>query len=215
LHTYILHVSNTALTANTSIHLYISLITLIAHLRRRAAVLVLFYDLQPQQIETFKMTHITRDDPKTNTPPHNYRWRRKLTHNAQSNKSFTATRRSRLLHSALILMSVVSWATAFSVSSKTYQRHSLQPATNYHSNCFCHLPFRAQPFKPRLVRGACVSALYSSKKTDDSSTTSSAASPDQQEWEAMLAAFKMYKAAYGNLNVPLRFVVPALPPWPG
>lgn len=25
----------------------------------------------------------------------------------------------------------------------------------------------------------------------------------------------MYKAAYGDLKVPSRFVVPAMPPWPG
>ena len=40
-------------------------------------------------------------------------------------------------------------------------------------------------------------------------------SSDEEEWKAMLAAFQMYKAAYGNLKVPLRFTVPALPPWPG
>lgn len=29
-----------------------------------------------------------------------------------------------------------------------------------------------------------------------------------------MAAFQMYKAAYGDLKVPSRFVVPAMPPWP-
>lgn len=38
---------------------------------------------------------------------------------------------------------------------------------------------------------------------------------DENEWRAMLLAFQMYKAAYGNLKVPLRFVVPSLAPWPG
>lgn len=38
---------------------------------------------------------------------------------------------------------------------------------------------------------------------------------DDEEWKAMLAAFQMYKAAYGNLKVPLRFTVPSLAPWPG
>lgn len=37
---------------------------------------------------------------------------------------------------------------------------------------------------------------------------------DEDEWRAMLAAFQMYKAAYGNLKVPLRFIVPGLAPWP-
>lgn len=37
---------------------------------------------------------------------------------------------------------------------------------------------------------------------------------DQDEWRAMLAAFQMYKAAYGDLKIPTRFVVPAMAPWP-
>lgn len=38
--------------------------------------------------------------------------------------------------------------------------------------------------------------------------------PDEEEWRTLIAAFKMYKAAYGDLKVPSRFVVPAMPPWP-
>ena len=38
---------------------------------------------------------------------------------------------------------------------------------------------------------------------------------DKQEWRSLVAAFQMYKAAYGDLKVPLRFVVPSMPPWPG
>jgi hypothetical protein len=38
---------------------------------------------------------------------------------------------------------------------------------------------------------------------------------DKEEWRALLAAFQMYKAAYGDLKVPLRFVVPSMEPWPG
>lgn len=37
---------------------------------------------------------------------------------------------------------------------------------------------------------------------------------DEDEWRAILASFKMYKAAYGDLKVPSRFVVPSMPPWP-
>lgn len=39
--------------------------------------------------------------------------------------------------------------------------------------------------------------------------------PDEDEWRALLAAFQMYKAAYGDLKVPSRFIVPGMPPWPG
>ena len=35
-----------------------------------------------------------------------------------------------------------------------------------------------------------------------------------QEWKAVVSAFQMYKAAYGDLKVPTRFVVPSMPPWP-
>jgi len=37
---------------------------------------------------------------------------------------------------------------------------------------------------------------------------------DESEWKALIAAFQMYKAAYGDLKVPARFIVPAMPPWP-
>jgi len=37
---------------------------------------------------------------------------------------------------------------------------------------------------------------------------------DEDEWNAVMAAFQMYKAAYGDLRVPSRFVVPSMPPWP-
>ncbi len=37
---------------------------------------------------------------------------------------------------------------------------------------------------------------------------------DDDEWNTLVSAFKMYKAAYGDLKVPSRFVVPSMPPWP-
>ena len=50
--------------------------------------------------------------------------------------------------------------------------------------------------------------LFSSPDIDD-------ANFDEGEWQAVTAALQMYKAAYGDLKVPSRFVVPSLPPWPG
>uniref|UniRef100_A0A7S2JR57 Helicase-associated domain-containing protein n=1 Tax=Leptocylindrus danicus TaxID=163516 RepID=A0A7S2JR57_9STRA len=44
--------------------------------------------------------------------------------------------------------------------------------------------------------------------------TKSGGKSDEGEWRAILASFKMYKAAYGDLKVPSRFVVPSMPPWP-
>jgi len=37
---------------------------------------------------------------------------------------------------------------------------------------------------------------------------------DESEWRTLLSAFQMYKAAYGDLKVPSRFVVPEMAPWP-
>lgn len=45
--------------------------------------------------------------------------------------------------------------------------------------------------------------------------SSSAPNSDKDEWRALISAFQMYKAAYGDLKVPSRFVVPSMPPWPG
>jgi hypothetical protein len=52
-------------------------------------------------------------------------------------------------------------------------------------------------------------ALFS-ETTENTNT-----SKTNQEWNALVASFKMYKAAYGDLKVPSRFVVPSIPPWPG
>jgi len=41
------------------------------------------------------------------------------------------------------------------------------------------------------------------------------ASDDKEEWSAILASFQLYKAAYGDLKIPTRFVVPSMKPWPG
>ena len=53
------------------------------------------------------------------------------------------------------------------------------------------------------------SRLFSSLDESDSGDLS-----DQEEWKALVASLKMYKAAYGKLKVPSRFVVPAMAPWP-
>lgn len=38
---------------------------------------------------------------------------------------------------------------------------------------------------------------------------------EKTEWRAILASFQLYKAAYGDLKIPIRFVVPSMKPWPG
>ena len=50
---------------------------------------------------------------------------------------------------------------------------------------------------------------------DDNEETTEDGSTDEEEWNALISAFQMYKAAYGDLKVPTRFIVPAMPPWSG
>lgn len=55
------------------------------------------------------------------------------------------------------------------------------------------------------------SALFAS---DSDASSQKKPEPDEDERRALIAAFQMYKAAYGDLKVPSRFIVPAMPPWP-
>jgi len=62
-------------------------------------------------------------------------------------------------------------------------------------------------------------AAHHLHRTSSSSSTHLRMSPadsgdDTEEWKAVVAAFKLYKAAYGDLKVPQRFVVPDMAPWP-
>ena len=57
--------------------------------------------------------------------------------------------------------------------------------------------------------------LFATQKETKPSSNKQSLSADAQEWNALLSAFQMYKAAYGDLKVPSRFVVPSMPPWPG
>ena len=55
-----------------------------------------------------------------------------------------------------------------------------------------------------------VTLCHASKNNSDDDADS-----DEASWSALIASFQMYKAAYGDLKVPARFVVPSMPPWPG
>ena len=62
------------------------------------------------------------------------------------------------------------------------------------------------------------SAFTSLKMSDmdvQSQQTEQSNVEDEDEWRTVLAAFQMYKAAYGDLKVPSRFIVPGMAPWPG
>jgi len=53
--------------------------------------------------------------------------------------------------------------------------------------------------------------LVLSAETESSAGSSKS---DQKEWKAVFLALQLYKAAYGDLKVPARFVVPSAAPWP-
>ena len=54
--------------------------------------------------------------------------------------------------------------------------------------------------------------MSSSEKTVTGRKTSEI---DKREWKAVVTALQIYKAAYGDLKVPKKFVVPSMKPWPG
>mmetsp|Transcript_9654 Transcript_9654/g.14887 ORF Transcript_9654/g.14887 Transcript_9654/m.14887 type:complete len:984 (-) Transcript_9654:55-3006(-) len=73
-----------------------------------------------------------------------------------------------------------------------------------HNARICTFPL-LQP-KQSMKRRGVPSLLMSSEEQTDGD--------NESEWKALMAAFQMYRAAYGDLKVPARFVVPSMPPWP-
>lgn len=117
----------------------------------------------------------------------------------------------------LMFSCFATWATtAFPISSP-WQRRSLAAFSAFFSHKYRPLPLSkslSSILIPNPQRFHC-GILFASKNIDENDDSNAASSSDTDDWKAMLAAFEMYKAAYGNLKIPLRFVVPALPPWPG
>ncbi|KAL7535558.1 hypothetical protein ACHAXR_006567 [Thalassiosira sp. AJA248-18] len=60
-----------------------------------------------------------------------------------------------------------------------------------------------------------ISSLWMTSDMDVQAQNAASDVEDEDEWRTVLAAFQMYKAAYGDLKVPSRFVVPGMAPWPG
>lgn len=97
-------------------------------------------------------------------------------------------------------------ATCFLSSTYAFTSSSPGSRTSHDNRISNRSPFASEAFGIRTTNSPV-----------DSSTRIFAASSgsDKEEWRAILAAFQMYKAAYGDLKVPTRFVVPAMAPWPG
>ena len=81
---------------------------------------------------------------------------------------------------------------------------------NYNNNDIPQLPSST-----KLQMSSSDMEVQSSQNTDQSSSSGGGDDNDEHEWRTVLAAFQMYKAAYGDLKVPSRFIVPGMAPWPG
>jgi hypothetical protein len=128
---------------------------------------------------------------KANSPCHEKRTKRPIIHACQNIAIFAA-----IAYSA-------TYATAFSTGRNSIIRNisSQKPITN----------------NPAFITNTKLSsptAIFATKKEMEEKIETKSKS-EREEWEALLAAFQMYKAAYGDLKVPSRFVVPSMPPWPG
>eukprot|EP00529_Nitzschia_sp_RCC80_P003524 CAMPEP_0113494102 /NCGR_PEP_ID=MMETSP0014_2-20120614/28935_1 /TAXON_ID=2857 /ORGANISM="Nitzschia sp." /LENGTH=1134 /DNA_ID=CAMNT_0000387987 /DNA_START=67 /DNA_END=3474 /DNA_ORIENTATION=+ /assembly_acc=CAM_ASM_000159 len=78
-----------------------------------------------------------------------------------------------------------------------------------------HLRPQPQPtvIMHRTTAKTSTSSLFmsSSEKTVKGRKTSET---DKREWKAVVTALQIYKAAYGDLKVPKKFIVPSMKPWP-
>ncbi len=101
-------------------------------------------------------------------------------------------------------------SSSSSSSIPTKSSSSLGPSSSSQSSSllFKYPAFTSNEYKSTAGTGT---ALFASSR----SGTKTKKKSDEAEWNALLSAFQMYKAAYGDLKVPSRFVVPAMPPWPG
>ena len=107
---------------------------------------------------------------------------------------------------ALSLMALVSYSAAF---SSNFPRPSFS-AAKYAANT----PATASTASSRIGTS---SLPFLSKSPARLTTLFSSNDPnsDAAEWKAVVSALTLYKAAYGDLKVPQKFVVPAMAPWPG
>lgn len=127
----------------------------------------------------------------------------------QKNEDTTFIRRNRIsehttLHPYFTAMTAFTIAAAYLVTSTS--AFTTRSTRSMHSRHHTPLVGQNIPFITRSLIPPSISStsLFATGRT-----------PDKEEWRAILAAFQMYKAAYGDLKVPTRFVVPAMAPWPG
>jgi hypothetical protein len=117
-----------------------------------------------------------------------------------------------------VTIAVVAYAVSkvdgFSASNRYQHRIRKSEATKI-SSIDMRACIPSQYCGPRLLFGRKMSSLAKIPSTQLFLSTKGNKSSDQSEWKAVLAALQLYKAAYGDLRVPMLFVVPSMAPWPG
>jgi hypothetical protein len=122
---------------------------------------------------------------------HNFKLPRSMlrSNSARKRHLLVHSRDTRRLLFLTLLVSAAACARAFSLFQSSFRAAR------------CHVSPSVHPAKTPSA-----TALFVAPQNPE---------PDEDEWRALLAAFQMYKAAYGDLKVPSRFIVPGMPPWPG
>ena len=132
-----------------------------------------------------------------------------------TNNCGTATR-SRNSFGYFSKFAAVTIVAAYAVSSVSA---FTQPKYQMGANTITRASSKWQPMSLVRSRVSSVTSpslspttrLFMSAETESSASSKS----DQKEWRAVFLALQLYKAAYGDLKVPARFVVPSAAPWPG
>jgi hypothetical protein len=115
-----------------------------------------------------------------------------------------------LLSFATIVSSAFSWNVHVSKSTVMKQWNTPMQQQQQKKHNTNVMRQRQSPWSCHSSQKLLTNALSMSNYDDDTGQDED----DTAEWKAVLAAFKMYKAAYGDLRIPLRFIVPSIPPWP-
>lgn len=130
------------------------------------------------------------------------------------------SRKSRLLLPlAAALVCLVGVAEAFQSSRSTTWGRRHQQLQSFSSNGSIQ-PYAATSLGRSIATTTRTTVWQLSAEVEDEDevlnryTNGNGDDDDQAEWKSALAAFQMYKAAYGDLKVPGRFIVPLQAPWP-
>jgi hypothetical protein len=125
--------------------------------------------------------------------------------------SAQSTRRRRNIHtsssSSLYLTSVTALAVAISCLW-------VSPVAGFISSEHISSVQKDRGYTP-CQRRIAPFAIHSAVSAPFGRLYMAASSGDKDEWRAILSSFQLYKAAYGDLKIPTRFVVPTMQPWPG